>query len=402
MTVPRRLRFEANPEQSAVTPLELFFDLVFVFALTRVTDWMAEEPAERVLRGVLILIVMWWCWVGYSWLGNVVKADEGVMRLGMFAAMAAVFVAAITIPEAFDDLPGGLSGPVVFAVCYFVVRGIHLGLFLLVSRDDPQLRGQVLRFAASMATGTVLLLIASQTTGLVQTLLWVAALLGDYLGTALGGSKWRLASAAHFAERHGLIIIVALGESIVSIGIGVAELPVSLPIIVASVLGLAVTGALWWAYFDVGSLLCERALGACDGERQIALARGGYTFLHLPMVVGIIMLALGLKKVLLYVGGGEGHVLSDPLYGVPLGALVGGTALYLLALVGFKYYLTGSLGVLRIVAAVVLVALAPVLALLPALLTLLIVAAVLVALVAVETHRFAELRHTVRHAAHEG
>ena len=195
---------------------------------------------------------------------------------------------------------------------------------------------------------------------------------------------------------------MALGESIVSIGIGVAELPVSLPIIVASVLGLAVAGALWWAYFDVGSLLCERALGECDGERQIALARGGYTFLHLPMVVGIIMLALGLKKVLLYVGGGEGHVLSDPLYGVPLGALVGGTALYLLALVGFKYYLTGSLGVLRIVTAVVLVALAPVLALLPALLTLLIVAVVLVALVAVETHRFAELRHTVRHAAHEG
>ncbi len=166
MTVPRRLRFEMNPEQSAVTPLELFFDLVFVFALTRVTDWMAEDPEPvRVLRGVLILVVMWWCWVGYSWLGNVVKADEGIMRLGMFAAMAAMFVAAITIPEAFEDLPGGLSGPVVFAVCYFIVRAIHLALFLLVSRDDPQLRGQVLRFAASMATGTVLLLVASQTTG---------------------------------------------------------------------------------------------------------------------------------------------------------------------------------------------------------------------------------------------
>jgi len=401
MTVPRRLRFEANPEQSAVTPLELFFDLVFVFALTRVTDWMADDPEPvRVLRGVLILIVMWWCWVGYSWLGNVVKADEGVMRLGMFGAMAAMFVAAITIPEAFDDLPGGLSGPVVFAVCYFIVRAIHLGLFLMVSRDDPQLRGQVLRFAASMATGTILLLVASQTTGIVQTLLWVGALLGDYLGTALGGAKWRLASASHFAERHGLIIIVALGESIVSIGIGVAALPVTLPIIAASVLGLAVAGALWWAYFDVGALLCERALGDCEGERQIVLARGGYTFLHLPMIVGIIMLALGLKKVLLYVGGGEGHRLSDPIYGVPLATLIGGTVLYLLALVAFKRFLTGSLGVLRIGTAVLLVALAPVLAMLPALLTLLIVAAVLVGLVAVETHRFAELRHTVRHAEH--
>ncbi|MET0191470.1 MAG: low temperature requirement protein A [Pseudonocardia sediminis] len=403
MTTPRRVRFEENPAQSVVTPLELFFDLVFVFALTRVTDWMADDPTpEALLRGALILTVMWWCWVGYSWLGNVVKADEGVMRLGMFVAMAAVFVAAITIPEAFDDLPGGLSGPVVFAVCYFVVRAVHLVLFLMVSRGDPVLRGQVLRFAVSMTAGTVLLLIASQTTGVVQTLLWVAALLGDYVGTALGGTKWRLASAAHFAERHGLIIIVALGESIVSIGIGVAELPVSWPIIAASALGLAVAGSLWWSYFDVSALLCERALAGCDGDRQIRLARGGYTFLHLPMVIGIIMLSLGLKKVLLYVGGGEEHELTDPIYGVPLAALVGGIALVLLAYVGFKRYLTGVTSVLRIGTAVLLVVLAPVFVFLPALVTLLIVAAILVALVGIETHTFAAQRHEIRHASHHG
>lgn len=403
MSTPRRLRFEANPEQSAVTPLELCFDLVFVFALTRVTDWMADDPTpERVLRGVLILVVMWWCWVCYSWLGNVVKADEGVVRLGMFPAMAAVFVAAITIPEAFDDLPGGLDGPVVFAVCYFLVRAIHLVLFLVISRDDPQLRGQVLRFSASMVAGTVLLLVASQTTGVVQTLLWVAALLGDYLGTAFGGSKWRLASAAHFAERHGLIVIVALGESIVSIGIGVAALPVSLPIVAASVLGLAVTGALWWTYFDVGALLCERALGGADGEQQIRFARNGYSYLHLPMVIGVIMLALGLKKVLLYVGGGDGHSLSDPLYGVPLATLAGGTALYVFALVGFRRYLTGELSVLRIVVAVALLAVAPLLALAPALITLLVVSVLLVALVGLETHRFAEHRHAIRHGDPHG
>lgn len=402
MATPRRARFEVNPEQSSVTPMELFFDLVFVFALTRVTDWMAEEPSvEALLRGTLILTVMWWCWVGYSWLGNLVKADEGVIRIGLFAAMAAMFVAAITIPEAFDDLAGGLSGPFVFAVCYFVVRALHVLLFLLISRDDPQLRGQVWRFAVSMTAGTVLLLVASQTTGVVQTLLWVAALLGDYLGTQLAGTRWRLASPAHFAERHGLIVIVALGESIVSIGIGVAELPVSLPIIAASVLGLAVSGALWWAYFDVGSLLAERALSDAEGARRIRLARGGYSYLHLPMVVGVIMMSLGLKKVLLYVGGGEEHELSDPIYGIPLAALAGGAALFLLALVGFKRYLTGTTALLRVGTAVLLVALTPVLALLPALLTLLVVGLVLVAMVAVETHRFAELRHAVRHGGHE-
>ena len=130
---------ETVEEHATVTPLELFFDLVFVFALTQVTDWMADDPTPTaVLRGVLILVVMWWCWVGYAWLGNVVRADEGVVRVGMFAAMAGVFVAAITIPEAFDDLPGGLYGPAVFAFCYFTVRAVHLVMFWLASREDPQ------------------------------------------------------------------------------------------------------------------------------------------------------------------------------------------------------------------------------------------------------------------------
>jgi low temperature requirement protein LtrA len=390
-------------EQQSATTIELFFDLVFVFALTRVTDWMAAEPdLTRVVRGALIITVMWWCWVGYAWLCNVVKADEGVMRVGLFAAMGAMFVGAITIPEAFDDLPGGLPGPMVFAFCYFGVRAVHIGLFWVVSRDDPALRGQVLRFLPSMLGGTVLLLVAAQTSGTTQTLLWLAALLADYLGTFLGGSNWRLGSAGHFAERHGLIIIVALGESVVSIGIGVAELPVSWPIVVGSLLGLAVVSALWWAYFDVTALLAEHALAAATGARRIRLARGGYTFLHLPMVIGIIMGALGLKKALEYSGDEEHHTLADPLYGVPLVALYGGAALYLLAHVWFKRYLTGRLNVERLVLAVALVAITPLMALTPAIASLAVLAVLLVALVAWETHRFAEERHAVRHGGHPG
>jgi low temperature requirement protein LtrA len=398
MTAPRRGRIEAVTEKAAVTPLELFFDLVFVFALTRVTDWMAEDPTvESVLRGVLILTVMWWTWVGYSWIGNIAKADEGVIRVGMFVAMAGVFVGAITIPEAFDDLPGGLYGPAVFAAAYFFVRAVHIVLFWLASRDDPVLRRQVLRFLPSMLIATVLLLVASQTSGWVQTLLWLAALIGDYLGTVLSGTGWRLRSAAHFAERHGLIVIVALGESIVSIGIGVAALPVSWPIIGASALGLTVAGALWWAYFDVTAILTEHALAEARGEHRIRLARGGYTFLHLPMVVGVIMMSLGLKKVLLYVGGGEEHTLTDPIYGVPLAALYGGAGLYLLAHVWFKRYMIGTLNVERIVVAALLLVLIPVVAYLPALLTLLVLAVALVALVGFETVRYAELRDRIRH-----
>jgi low temperature requirement protein LtrA len=402
MATPRRARVEATSERAVVTPLELFFDLVFVFAITQITDLMAEDPTVvQVLRGVLVIGVLWWCWTGYAWLGNIVRADEGVIRVAMFAAMGGVFVAAITIPEAFDEGPGGLYGPAVFAFCYLAVRLVHVFMFWIVSREDRELRGQVLRFVPSMVIGTVLLLIAAQTTGTAQTLLWLGALLGDYLGTYFAGSRWRLASASHFAERHGLIILVALGESIVATGIGIAHVPVSLPIVAAVLLGLAFSGALWWAYFDVTSLLTEHALAAAVGERQIRLARGGYSFLHLPMIIGIVLLSLGLKKAIGYVAGVDEHTLADPLYGVPLAVLFGGTALYLLAHVWFKQFLVGSVNVARIGVAVLLVALTPVMALVPALVSLSVLTAVAMALVGWETHRFRELRHAIRHGEHQ-
>ena len=401
MATPRRARVETTGDRTAVTPLELFFDLVFVFAITQITDLMAEDPTVGdVFRGVLVIGVLWWTWVGYSWLGNIARADEGIIRVGMFVAMGGVFVAAITIPEAFDDGPGGLHGPTVFAVCYFVVRLVHLFLFWIVSREDRVLRGQVLRWAPSMVVGTVLLLIAAQTSGTTQTLLWVAALLGDYLGTYLAGTGWRLASASHFAERHGLIVLIALGESIVATGIGIAKVPISWPIIAAVLLGLAVSGALWWAYFDVTALLTEHALAAARGVQQIRLARAGYTMLHLPMIIGVVLLSLGLKKAIGYVAGVDEHTLADPLYGVPIAALFGGAALYLLAHVLFKHCMTGQLSIIRIAVAVLLVALAPLLALVPALVSLTVLAVVLMAMVGFETHRYREMRHALRHGEH--
>ena len=315
----------------------------------------------------------------------------------MFGAMAAMFVIALTIPESFDDLPGGLPGPVVFAVGYFVVRVAHLLLFLAVSRDDPQLRRQVLRFAPSVVLGTSFLLIASQLDGPAQTALWATALVADYVGTMLAGaSGWRVNSARHFAERHGLIIIVALGESIVSIGIGVTELPISWPIVVASALGLALSAGLWWAYFDVAALDSEHALAAADGERRARLARDGYSYLHLPMIAGIILLSLGLKKVLGYVGGDDGHSWVDPLYGVPLAALYGGVALFLLAHIGFRLRTTGVLEWPRLVAVVLLLVAIPAVAALPSLVTLAVLTALVAALVCFETFRYAEKRDKVR------
>ncbi|QBJ96944.1 low temperature requirement protein A [Rhodococcus sp. ABRD24] len=398
MDLTRRLTTRPTEERASVSPLELFFDLVFVFALTRVTDLIADDPSGRtLLHGVLVMAVLWWSWVGYSWLANLVRADEGAVRVVMLAAMSAMFIVALTIPEAFDDLPGGLDGPVVFAVGYFVVRVLHILIFLVISRDDPQLRGQVMRFVPSMFIGTTFLLIASQLTGPWQTVMWFLALAGDYLGTLVGGTGWRLRSVSHFAERHGLIVIVALGESIVSIGIGVASLPITWAIIVASLLGLAVSSLLWWAYFDVTSLMVEHAFEESAGDRRIRIAQRCYSYAHLPMVIGIVMLSLGLKKILYYVGDDNHHRLTDPLQGWPLVTLYGGAALYLAALVYFKLYGAGSLSLIRTATVVVLFALIPVAWHLPALVTLGLLTVVLLALIAYEMLRYAERRRRIRH-----
>jgi low temperature requirement protein LtrA len=186
----------------------------------------------------------------------------------------------------------------------------------------------------------------------------------------------------------------------VAIGVGVAALPISWPILVASVLGLTLSGALWWAYFDTTALICERAFAEAPEERRAGLARDAYSFLHLPMVAGIVLLALGLKKVLEYVGDEAHHELSDPLKGPALLALVGGVVLYLLAHVGFKLRAAGLLNVGRLVVAVVLLPLAWLGSGLPALAVLALLVAVVAGLVAFETIAFAEDRDRARHAEH--
>jgi low temperature requirement protein LtrA len=399
---PGRLRIQPNHENATVTPLELYFDLVFVFALTQVTAMMADDLTARgVLRGMLVLALLWWSWTGYAWLCNVVRADEGGARLVLLVAMAAMFLLALSIPEAFVDIPGGLSGPVVIAGCYFVFRLMHLAMFWLVAGDDQGLKRQLLRFTPSVIAGTSLLLVASAFTGPVQTLLWGAALGADYLGTALAGaSGWRLRSPGHFAERHGLIIIVALGESIVAIGVGVAQLPISWPVIAASVLGLAAASSLWWAYFDMSALHGEQALAAEPEATRAKLARDAYSFLHVPLIAGIVLVALGLKKVLEYVGDASEHTLTDPLTGVGLYALFLGAAVYLVGHVGFKWRTGHQVLTSRLVAAALIIALLPLATGVPALAALALLTVVLVATVGYETVRFAEHRDALRHGHH--
>ena len=311
---------------------------------------------------------------------------RGAVRLVLFAAMITMFVLALAIPEAFTDLAGGLPGPVVVAVCYFVFRLLHLVLYWVISRDDPGLRRQVVRFAPSMLAATTLLLIASEFRGTAQTMLWALALLADYGGTLAGGADgWRLRSPRHFAERHGLIVIVALGESIVAIGVGVGELPVSWPIVAGSVVGLTLAVTLWWIYFDISALQGEHALHEEPEATRARLGRDAYSFAHLPIVAGIALVALGLKKVLEYVSDTADHDLGDELAGYGLYALYGGVALYLLGHIAFKWRTIHSISTSRLVTAVVVVVLIPVAATIPAIAALALLTAVLIALVVFET-----------------
>ncbi|HEX5949749.1 MAG TPA: low temperature requirement protein A [Actinomycetota bacterium] len=398
MAVERHPRLLPVPEGARVTPIELFFDLVFVFSLTQVTALMAGDLTGRgIVRGMLVLAVLWWSWTGYAWLANVVQAEEGLGRVAMFGAMAAIFVLALAVPEAFDDLPGGLPGPIVVALAYLAVRVLHVAMFVLASDEDPELRRQVWRFSPSAFGGAAVLLVASQLDGTAQTLAWVAALIVDYVGTILGGaSGWRLRSASHFAERHGLIVIVALGESIVAIGVGVAHVPISWPIVVASVLGLTVAATLWWSYFDVVAIVAERVLRRAEGERRARLARDAYSYLHLPIVAGVVLAALGIEQVLHGVAE-DSLGLSEPLAMLPLAALYWGVAVFLLALSAFKYRTWRSLAVRRVVVAVLVIALGPLAAELPALAALGLLSAVLVAMVASEAVRYLEVREAIRH-----
>jgi low temperature requirement protein LtrA len=342
-------------------------------------------------------MLLWWAWTAYAWLANVSSPEERPIKLAILAGMAALFVLALCIPEAFDDLPGGLSGPVVLAVCYLLFRAMHLVMYLIISREDAGFRRQVLRFALSVVASSVLLLVASQFQGWLQTGLWMLALLADYVGTALGGFRgWRLPSPGHFSERHGLIIIIALGESIVAIGVGVAKEPITWVIIAASVLGLLLASALWWAYFDVSALLGEHALVNEPPETRARLARNAYSFAHLPLMLGIVLVAFGLKEVLLYVSDSSHHTLTEPLPRVALAALVGGVVVYLLGHVIFKWLTVHTVSVVRVAAAAVLLLTIPVIAGLPALVQLAVVTFVVTCAVLVESVISAESRRKIR------
>ena len=378
-------RVSAGSEKSVI-PLELFFDLVFVFALTQVTALMSDDPTWRgVGRGMLVLAALWWAWGAYAWLTNEIDADEDVPRLAMFTSMTAMLIAALAVPNAFDD------DGVIFGCAYFVVRVMHIVLFARATAH-LEVRDAVVRLARTAIPAPTLLIAAGFLDGPLQAALWVVALAVDLGGPLVFGVSGYQVGASHFVERFGLIIIIALGESIVAIGVGAAGLGLDIGLIAAAALGVVIAGAFWWAYFDWMAIHAERVFRETEGEERARMARDAFSYLHFPMVAGIVLVAVGIKKTV-------GDV-DEPLKTVPTVALLGGIALYLAGHVAFRLRLHSGLGRGRLTAAVVSLALIPIaVEVEDALGALALAAAVSAALIGYEVIRFAEPRARARTGA---
>jgi low temperature requirement protein LtrA len=265
---------------------------------------------------------------------------------------------------------------------------LQVALYSLATGDTPETRRAILRLAPGFVGGPALLILAGFLDGLAQGALWAVALSVDYgIAYLRAGSGFHV-HAGHFAERHGLIVIIALGESIVAVGVGASGLTLGAGIVLAAVAGIALAAALWWAYFDLVVLYAERRLSAVKGDERAWLARDSYSYLHLPMVAGIIFAALGIKQTLAHVG--------DPLGTIPAVALCGGVALYLLGHNAFRLRDVGTVSVPRFVLAILCCALIPLAVWVPSLVTLAVLAALLCGLAAFETTTSREFRRELR------
>jgi low temperature requirement protein LtrA len=327
------------------------------------------------------------------------------VRVLLFTAMGMMLIISIGLPEAFGDAPGGFDGglstPTVVVLAYAVVRFLHLGLFALAGRDDPEMAAAVRRFAGPVALAMALLVLGSYLGGWAQVALYSVAVVMDVAGAYVGGGAGWSLNPAHFAERHGLIVIIALGESIVAIGAGASALPLSPAISVTALLGLTIAACLWWVYFDITAMAAERNLSALTGAARNRAARDAYSVMHWPMIAGIVLLALGVKKTVTMVGT-EPFELSGHIKPLAAVSLAGGVALYLLGHALFRARMDHSWSRPRAVAAAACAGLSAAAPFVPTVALLLAVTLVVVVLVNHEYRRMGWLSYHLRHQDHGG
>ena len=370
-----------------VSNFELLFDLVFVFGFTQVTGIMIRGhgldvgTALPVLEAVTILGLLWGVWTSFGWFSNQARTDGGLLRLGLALAMVLVFVAALAVPKAFHAAGADPRSALIFVVCFAAVRVLHGFLIFRAAEGDPGQRRQILLTDfSSLPVTTAVLIVGAVLGGPAQIWIWFGALLLDatiVAVTSISGS-WRIHSPSHWAERFNLVVMLALGESIVSIGVGVASRPLVWEVVVGAVLSIVGAIALWWLYFHRISGGAEHALAARSSTDRVDTATVGYTYLHFPIVAGIILTATGIELTM--------NAIASP---APLGwfgaaTLAGGVALYQAGTVFFWWRLTGEWLIVRLAVAIALLPGAILAAVVPAMAALAIAVVLGIALNLVE------------------
>ena len=336
----------AQPTESAVrvSTLELFFDLVFVFTITQLTKVLADDLTwHGVAEVVLMLGVIMWMYGGYAWLTNAVAPNNPVRRTLMLIGMGGFLAIALAIPHAFSD--AGWA----FGLGYFVVNAVHTGLFIQAGGAGPARAMRSL--GPQNLLSATLILIGGFLPVEWRWGLWIAAALVQLVTPYLNPIGEFTISPAHFVERHGLVIIIALGESLIAIGIGAENLVLTPMILLVGVLGLSVSYLMWWLYFGGDDTRAEHALAAIDAKRRALAAIHAYGWAHIGLLLGIVAVAAGIKKA---VGHADGHLsLAEAT------VLAGGLAVYLISDVAFRLILKIPTVRFRAAAALVVVATIP-------------------------------------------
>jgi low temperature requirement protein LtrA len=343
----QRTAAQRSATERRTTPVELLWDLVFVFAVTQVTTLLVHRTDwARLGEAMLVLALVWWAWSAFVWAANAQEEESRTLRACLLAGTALIFIVGLAVPKAFGH------DSLLFVLAYAAVRFLHLGVYADASRRGRAGRAAILSFAVTVVIGMVLLVIGALIHGSERAVLWLVALAIDYAGPAwLTRERLRglqQVAVAHFAERYGAFVIICLGESILAVGVGISARPLTAGVLIAATLPLLTAVGMWWTYFDRVADRAQERLRV--HEDPVLAAADAYSYMHLIVVAGIIIFAGGVKLAV-------HHSVTAPMPDAGRLAMCGGAAVYLVGLAAFRLRMLGEHSVGRLLVAVCLLVL---------------------------------------------
>ncbi len=331
-------------EERSASTLELFFDLVYVFAITQVVSLIHEDPTVGgFAKGAFILGLLWWTWSIYTWTLNWTGTDGVPIRLFLLAAMGATLLMALEVPDVFSE------GSVWFGLTYFAVRMLAMGFYWVASKHHATQRAAFITFFPLSFLAAFLILVGGFLDAPWLGILWVAGAALDVFSAINAGKGNFAIDAKHFAERFGLFVIIALGESIVGIGLAAAQVQRDLVHVVGIGLMFTVAAGLWWSYFDKAAPLVETVFAQRTGQDRSRFARNAYSMLHYPIIVGIVFFAVSAEDIVAHP--------EAPLSTTVAVAMALGIAMVLVSIVASVYRTIPRALLLRVATGAVLIVL---------------------------------------------